>query len=74
MATPRPSPSSPPPDYETWAAANEPLAADLEIQRRIAPDFSFGPKISIITPVHNIPLEVLRQAVDSVVEQTYNNW
>ena len=24
--------------------------------------------------MHNIPLEVLRQAVDSVVEQTYKNW
>ena len=36
--------------------------------------FSFQPLISVITPVFNTPVEWLRQAVDSVLVQAYENW
>ena len=36
--------------------------------------FSFQPLISVITPVFNTPVEWLRQAVDSVLAQAYENW
>jgi glycosyltransferase involved in cell wall biosynthesis len=34
---------------------------------------NFNPLISIILPVHNRP-DYLKQAIESVIQQTYNNW
>jgi len=36
--------------------------------------FSWKPKISIIMPVYNVPIEYLKIAVKSVMNQTYENW
>ena len=33
-----------------------------------------GPKISIVVPLYNTPLNVLEELLDSVVNQTYRNW
>ena len=33
-----------------------------------------GPKISVIVPMYNPPLEFLQQLLDSVRNQTYQNW
>jgi GT2 family glycosyltransferase len=32
------------------------------------------PRISVLTPVHDPPLQMLREAIDSVLAQTYPNW
>ncbi|MEL7655537.1 MAG: glycosyltransferase family 2 protein [Bacillota bacterium] len=36
--------------------------------------FSYEPKISIITPTYNTPITFLEDMVESVLNQTYNNW
>jgi len=33
-----------------------------------------GPKISIVVPLYNTPLNFLEELLDSVVNQTYHNW
>lgn len=33
-----------------------------------------GPKISIVVPLYNTPLDFLEELLDSVVNQTYRNW
>jgi len=33
-----------------------------------------GPLVSIITPVYNTPIKVLKECIDSVRSQTYSNW
>ena len=33
-----------------------------------------GPKISIVVPLYNTPLNFLEELLDSVVNQTYRNW
>lgn len=43
----------------------------LARQARSQPD---GPKISIVVPLYNTPLDFLTQLIDSVVNQTYEDW
>lgn len=49
-------------------------AEDLEKMRIKCASFSYRPKISIITPVWNIKEEWLKEAIDSVLNQVYDNW
>ncbi|MFR4063559.1 MAG: glycosyltransferase [Mediterraneibacter faecis] len=43
-------------------------------QRTESGKFSYRPKISIVIPLYNTPIPYLRKIIDSVVEQTYDNW
>ena len=60
--------------YEDWIAENEPGAEDLERQRIEARNLPVRPLLSIIVPVYNIDIELLKACLDSVLEQTYENW
>lgn len=54
--------------YEDWIAAYEhPLDAATEVPGE-------GPVISVILPVHNPPREVLGEAIQSVLTQSYPHW
>ena len=46
--------------------------AELEAQRSAS--FTRRAKISIITPLYNTPEKYLREMIDSVIAQTYDNW
>jgi GT2 family glycosyltransferase len=61
-------------EYETWLDRHRASLAELEIMRRESRAFSVQPLVSIITPVFNTPEEWLRQAIDSVLAQAYENW
>ena len=60
--------------YQAWIAANEPDADALKQQRTEAISFPYRPRISIITPVYNPQPAVLRETIDSVLAQTYEQW
>jgi glycosyltransferase involved in cell wall biosynthesis/cellulose synthase/poly-beta-1,6-N-acetylglucosamine synthase-like glycosyltransferase len=60
--------------YEDWIQKNEPDAAGLAVQTRIAAEFAYRPIVSIVTPVYKVPLDVIREAILSVQAQTYDNW
>ncbi|EAU66969.1 glycosyltransferase, partial [Stigmatella aurantiaca] len=60
--------------YRAWIARNEPDALGLATQREEQAEFSYRPRISILTPVYNTPPEVLRETIRSVQAQTYPNW
>ncbi|MGI8495496.1 MAG: glycosyltransferase, partial [Pyrinomonadaceae bacterium] len=60
--------------YEQYIQENEPTEAGLEIQKSIEMDFNYRPLISIITPVYNTDLKMLRDMIESVFSQTYSNW
>jgi len=53
---------------------NEDLPRDLSHLKKICQNFSYRPKISIITPVWNTNETQLRYAVESVINQVYDNW
>ena len=60
--------------YAQWIRENEPDAAGLAAQARIAAELAYRPRISIVTPVYKVPLDVVREAILSVQAQTYDNW
>lgn len=69
-----PAPPSPVIDdsYAAWIAANEPGADELARQHQHR--FAYNPRVSLITPVFDPPSHALRDAVESVIAQTYANW
>lgn len=58
--------------YKRWIAKNEPTKAQLEAQSNYK--FKNQPKISIIVPTYNTPLDFLKPMIESVRSQTYDNW
>jgi O-antigen biosynthesis protein len=66
--------SSPLKNYHKWIENNEPRPDDLDRLRNTAKNYPYQPRISIITPVWNTDESWLRKAVDSVINQAYDNW
>jgi O-antigen biosynthesis protein len=60
--------------YREWIKRNEPGIRVLERQKQQSLVFSYRPKISILTPVWNTGEKWLRLAIESVINQTYDNW
>jgi GT2 family glycosyltransferase/SAM-dependent methyltransferase len=60
--------------YQQSVLKNEPKPAELKKQKRDSWSFLYRPKISIITPVWNTELGWLKSAIESVINQTYDNW
>lgn len=64
----------PPYSYAEWIVDHEPDAAALANQRVQRAQLPYVPLFSIITPVYNPPVDVLREAIQSVTAQSYENW
>lgn len=60
--------------YQVWIVKNEPDARRLEEQRELSRSLRYRPKVSIVTPVYNIDRDILKITVESVINQTYDNW
>jgi len=60
--------------YLTWFQNNYPNLKLLKKQKKDQKKFKIKPKISIITPTYNTPAKFLRECIDSVINQTYDNW
>jgi glycosyltransferase involved in cell wall biosynthesis len=60
--------------YQEWIAENEPSREELNQQREISKKFLYSPCISIITPVYNTSPDILTSTIQSVLDQTYENW
>ena len=58
--------------YGPWNEAYQPTEEILEKQRRHK--FKNGPLISIVVPAYLTPERFLRQMLDSLLAQTYENW
>jgi GT2 family glycosyltransferase len=59
-------------DYYSWILNNEPSKEALEEQKNVK--FKINPKISIITPLYNTPINFFRELLYFLHEQTYTNW
>lgn len=64
--------TTPQAEYERWMARHEPSARVLMQQR--AKSFARSPRISIVVPVYNPPVEYLAALLTSIREQTYPHW
>lgn len=61
--------------YDAWIQAYDTLTlSDLDRIRAQISQFSHRPLISILMPVYNPPLDCLKQALDSVRAQLYEDW
>jgi GT2 family glycosyltransferase len=61
-------------DYAAWIQRNEPGADKLQEQIEKSENILYRPLLSILTPVYNPDIDILRGAVSSVLAQTYSNW
>lgn len=61
--------------YADWVQKYYPLnASDRNAIREHIDGFQYQPQISIVIPVYNTPVPILRAALDSVRKQMYTNW
>lgn len=65
----------PPLRYADWVARHDtPSQAWLQGLREEAAQWPAQPLLSIVMPVYNPPLDLLREAVESIQRQTYGHW
>jgi GT2 family glycosyltransferase len=60
--------------YERWLDEHRASPEQVEMMREQSHGFTFQPLISILTPVFDTPVTWLREAVESVLAQAYENW
>jgi O-antigen biosynthesis protein len=58
-------------NYHAWIALCEPNTEELANQRVASQKFDYKPVISVLTPVFDPPIGVLRELIESVLNQTY---
>ena len=58
--------------YQIWIEKNEPTKEELQEQKNTK--FKINPKISIIIPMYNTPVNFFEELVDNLIGQTYSNW
>ncbi len=68
----KPSPAAT--EYQKWLDRHRVSVSQAAILREEARKFSYQPLVSIITPVFDTPVPWLEEAVQSVLDQAYENW
>lgn len=58
--------------YQDWFNRHKVTLEELARQKDYK--FDYEPKISILVPTYNTPIDFLHQMIDSVVNQSYQNW
>ena len=58
--------------YTKWYPEHMALESELEQQRKTT--FAYAPLISIVIPLYNTPIPYLKELLDSVQSQTYQNF
>ena len=61
-------------EYQRWFEQHRASAEELASMRHEVHAFASRPLISILTPVFDTPVPWLREAVESVLAQVYENW
>jgi len=59
-------------EYTYWMKKHTPTEKELESQRGF--EFEYKPLFSVVVPLYNTPERYLRDMVESVLAQTYQNW
>lgn len=59
-------------EYESWYQQHRPSEDVLKVQQKT--HFFYEPLISIVVPVYNTPVIYLEKMIQSVRQQTYENW
>jgi GT2 family glycosyltransferase len=60
--------------YARWLGLHAPRPADLQVYREHLEALRYRPRVSVLLPVFDPPLDWFREAVQSVIDQVYPNW
>lgn len=60
--------------YDKWVKVNFPTNAQVKEMQKESDNFTYRPLISICLPTYNTPIGFLKECLDSVVNQAYDNW
>lgn len=60
--------------YHEWLGRVEPSIEELQAQSSEAKKLIYQPLLSVVTPTFNTPKNFLREMIESVQAQTYENW
>lgn len=60
--------------YKAWLKRHYPSSEQLESQAAESRQFKVRPKISILMPTYNTNITHLKEAIESVRTQSYDNW
>lgn len=60
--------------YQLWLKENDVTQKELELQKIESKRFKYKPLISVAVPTYNTKIVHLKEAVSSVLGQTYENW
>lgn len=61
-------------DYEQWIHSTDPLKIPRRKYQQIIKNWEYQPLFSVIMPVYNVDKKWLILAIDSVIDQVYQNW
>lgn len=62
-------------EYKDWVEAFDTITAeDQRAMKRMLSDLREKPLISVVMPVYNTPEDLLRECIDSVIDQVYPRW
>jgi len=61
-------------NYERWIEVNFPDFVSIAKMRKELIGFAYQPCISVVVPTYNPDLRFLRECLDSVLGQVYENW
>ncbi len=59
-------------EYTNWLKKNQPT--EKELQKQKEEKFAYNPKISIVVPMYKTPKKYLDEMIDSIRQQSYQNW
>lgn len=59
-------------NYERWRLTHSITKEELQEQKDKI--FEYAPKISIVIPLYKTPIEYLKQLIECIQNQTYENW
>jgi len=60
--------------YNIWTQLNEPTPEGLQDLAAESKTFTYRPKVSVVVPVYRTPPKLVREAIESVRAQVYDNW
>lgn len=61
-------------EFYKWLVINYPTEEIIKAQAAQTKTYNFRPLISIIVPVYNTDPDYLKTCIDSVIDQSYDNW
>ena len=60
--------------YAHWRYLNDPRPQDLKFWKEDVRHFKYQPLISVVVPVYDPPIQLLKELIDSIFNQIYENW